>query len=66
MTTKVHLIKAVMNFRTQTSDVVFTTANGALTGVCVVLSSLRALGLDAFLETRLRVGHEFRIGLWII
>jgi len=33
MTTKVHLIKAVMNFRTQTPDVVFTTANGALTGV---------------------------------
>ena len=33
MTTKVHSIKAVMNFRTLTPDVVFTTANGALMGV---------------------------------
>ena len=33
MTTKVHSIKAIMNFRTLTPDVVFTTANGALTGV---------------------------------
>jgi Fibronectin type III domain len=33
MTTKVHSIKAIMNFRTMTPDVVFTTANGVITGV---------------------------------
>src|SRR5581483_7766702 len=33
MTTKVHLIKAVMNFRRLTSDVVFTTANGVAAAV---------------------------------
>ena len=33
MTTKVHLIKAVLNFRTMTPDVVFRTANAVLLGV---------------------------------
>ena len=33
MTTKLHSIKAIMNFRTMTPDAVFTIANGVVTGV---------------------------------
>ena len=33
MTARVHSIKAIMNFRIMTPDVVFTTANGVMTGV---------------------------------